>query len=119
MFGAPLKEHDLRYDHLAEWLEIMTRPWTEDEEFDFDGEFFKIIKGASRPKPFQRPHPPIMNAGSFGRGRDFALQVADMCFVQISSDEARLDLVKQEHRGLLRRAVKAIADVRFRLLHVL
>ena len=87
MFGAPMKEHDRRYDHLAEWLEIMKRLWTADEELDFEGEFFKVIKAMSRPKPVQRPHPPIINAGSSGRGRDLAMEVADMCFISIRAED--------------------------------
>jgi len=86
MFGAPLKEHDERYTHLGEWLEIITRLWTEDEEFDHEGEFFTIVKGGSRPRPVQQPHPPIMAAGSSAVGRDFALRNADMCFVGLTSN---------------------------------
>ncbi|GAA1857926.1 hypothetical protein GCM10009836_42600 [Pseudonocardia ailaonensis] len=74
MFGAPLKEHDERYAHLAEWLEIITRLWTEDDEFDHEGPFFTVVKAASRPRPVQRPRPAIMSAGSSGAGRDFALR---------------------------------------------
>ena len=87
MFGEPLKEHDERYRHLAEWLEIVQRLWTEESEFDFDGEFFRIIKGGSRPQPLQKPRPPIMNAGSSGTGQEFAARTADMCFVQVNSDD--------------------------------
>lgn len=100
MFGEPLKEHDERYRHLAEWMDIVLRLWTADEEFDFHGEFFDIIKGGSRPKPVQRPRPAIMNAASSGAGRDFAVRVADMCFVQITSDdlEQRRDQVSSYKR---------------------
>ena len=87
MFGEPLKEHDERYRHLAEWMHILLRLWTELEEFDFDGEFFKVIKGGSRPQPLQKPRPTIMNAGSSGTGQEFAARIADMCFVQLSSEE--------------------------------
>lgn len=87
MFGAPLKEHDERYRHLEEWMEIVLRLWSQAEEFDFKGEFFNIVKGGSRPQPIQKPRPPIMNAGSSGVGRDFAARIADMCFVQIASDD--------------------------------
>ena len=87
MFGAPLKQHDERYRHLAEWMEIVLRLWSEPEEFDHHGAFFDIIRGGSRPQPIQQPRPPIMNAASSGAGRDFAVRVADMCFVQITSDD--------------------------------
>src|SRR5262252_8727968 len=42
MFGAPLLDHDVRYGLAAEWLEIIKRLWSEDEEFDFDGKHFQI-----------------------------------------------------------------------------
>ncbi len=87
MFGAPLKEHDQRYTHLDEWLEIITRLWTEDEEFDHQGEFFTIVKGGSRPRPVQRPRPPLMAAGSSAVGRDFALRNAEMCFIGLFSSD--------------------------------
>src|SRR5271163_4651847 len=37
MFGAPLIEHDARYDMAIEWIEIIKRLWTSEEEFDFEG----------------------------------------------------------------------------------
>jgi alkanesulfonate monooxygenase SsuD/methylene tetrahydromethanopterin reductase-like flavin-dependent oxidoreductase (luciferase family) len=86
MFGAPLREHDERYDHLAEWLEVLVRLWTEQTEFDHQGSFFRVARGSSRPQPLQRPYPPIMNAGGSDRGREFAAQHADLCFVLLKSD---------------------------------
>ena len=111
MFGAPLKEHEERYQHLAEWLDIVKRLWREDEEFDFEGSHFKIVRGGSRPKPTQRPHPPIMNAGSSGTGRDFALRTADMCFVQLPQTDpaerrAHVDSYKNLAREKYGREVK-------------
>ncbi len=103
MFGAPLKEHEERYKHLAEWMEIVLRLWSEAEEFDFGGDFFAIRHGGSRPQPLQQPRPPIMNAGSSGLGMEFAIRRADMCFVQISSEDgekrrAQVDAYKQAAR---------------------
>jgi alkanesulfonate monooxygenase SsuD/methylene tetrahydromethanopterin reductase-like flavin-dependent oxidoreductase (luciferase family) len=87
MFGASLREHEERYKHLAEWMDIITRLWSEVDEFDYNGAFFKIVNGASRPQPLQKPRPPIMNAASSGAGQDFATRVADMCFVQLPSED--------------------------------
>ena len=42
MFGAPLLEHDRRYAMAGEWLDIIKRLWTEEDAFDFDGEFYKV-----------------------------------------------------------------------------
>ena len=87
MFGAPLREHDQRYDYLAEWLEVLQKLWTSTEEFDHHGEFFDIVQGFSNPKPVQKPFPPIMNAGHSDRGRRFACEHADLCFIGIRSED--------------------------------
>ncbi len=34
MFGAEMREHDERYEYLGEWLTVIRRLWTENEEFD-------------------------------------------------------------------------------------
>jgi len=86
MFGAALREHDQRYDYLAEWLDVVKRLWSSNEEFDHHGEFFNVIRGISIPKPVQRPRPPIMNAGLSDRGRLFACEHADMCFIGLRSE---------------------------------
>lgn len=86
MFGAPLREHDERYDHLAEWLHVIRALWTESAEFDFHGSFFDVVGGVSQPKPVQ-PRIPIMNAGGSPRGMRFAAEHADLCFVIVQSGQ--------------------------------
>ncbi|MEJ2860725.1 LLM class flavin-dependent oxidoreductase [Actinomycetospora flava] len=86
MFGAPMREHDERYDHLAEWLEVIRRLWAETEEFDVHGRFFDVVGGVSQPKPVQ-PTIPIMNAGGSPRGMRFAAEHADLCFVIVASED--------------------------------
>ena len=49
--------------------------WTSEEEFDFEGRFYKIKKGWLQPKPIQKPHPVVMNAGGSDKGRQFAAQI--------------------------------------------
>jgi len=87
MFGASIMEHDTRYDYAAEWIEIMKLLWTRDEEFDYEGRYLRVTKGFSMPKPVQRPFPPLMNAGSSGKGRLFAAKYADMVFVSVGTTE--------------------------------
>ncbi|WP_159080506.1 LLM class flavin-dependent oxidoreductase [Nocardia suismassiliense] len=84
MFGAPMLEHDRRYDLADEWTRILRSLWAEDE-FDFDGDFFTIRRGFSEPKPVGRP--PIMNAGGSERGRLYAARYADMAFVLLTGDD--------------------------------
>lgn len=94
MFGAPMKEHDQRYDQLGEWLAIVRKLWRDDAEFDHHGAFYDIKRGFSLPKPIQRPAPPIMNAGLSDRGRMFACEHADLCFVGLRWED--FDSIRDE-----------------------
>jgi alkanesulfonate monooxygenase SsuD/methylene tetrahydromethanopterin reductase-like flavin-dependent oxidoreductase (luciferase family) len=77
---------DQVHDHAAEWLEIIRRLWVAEDEFDYQGRFFNIIKGFHQPKPIQKPFPPIMNAGNSATGARFAAKYADMVFTSIAED---------------------------------
>ena len=81
MFGARMLDHDDRYALAVEWLEIIQRLWTAEEEFDYEGRHFKVAKGYLEPKPLQKPFPPVMNAGSSETGRDYAAKYCDIAFV--------------------------------------
>jgi dimethylsulfone monooxygenase len=87
MFGLDMPEHDTRYDIAVEWLEIIKRLWTEDDEFDYEGKHYRIKKGFLQPKPLQKPYPAIMNAGGSPKGRAFAAKYADMAFVNMDSHD--------------------------------
>jgi len=101
MFGAPLMAHDDRYALAVEWLEVIKRLWTAEEEFDYEGKHFKISKGYLEPKPLQKPFPPVMNAGNSEKGRDYALRYCDVAFVNLN-------------RGDLSTSQAVIADYRQR-----
>ncbi|MCW3836982.1 LLM class flavin-dependent oxidoreductase [Sphingomonas canadensis] len=92
MFGSPMMDHDSRYRYAAEWIDIVKLLWTREEEFDFEGEFFRIVKGQSNPKPLQNPHPPIMQAGQSGTGARFAAKYADIAFQSVSEGEPIEDI---------------------------
>lgn len=81
MFGAPMLEHDEAYERAEEWLTVIKRLWTAEEEFDFDGRYFQIKKGFHQPKPLQAPFPALMNAGNSERGRHFAAKNCDLAFI--------------------------------------
>lgn len=80
MFGYPMSSHEDRYARADEWLEIVKRLWTVEEDFDFEGRFYNIKKGYLAPKPIQKPYPAVMNAGSSDRGRHFATKNCDLVF---------------------------------------
>jgi dimethylsulfone monooxygenase len=87
MFGAPLMEHDTRYDMAAEWIEIIKRLWTSEKEFDFAGKFYNVKGAILAPKPIQKPHPAVMSAGVSPKGRQFAAHHADVNFVNLDAHD--------------------------------
>jgi dimethylsulfone monooxygenase len=78
-FGAQLEDHETRYAHAAEFVDLLKRCWTAEESFTFEGRFYQSRNVLLRPQPIQHL-PPLMNAGMSGRGRDFACKYADMVF---------------------------------------
>ncbi len=88
MFGAPIMEHDTRYEYAEEWIDVIRMLWRAEEEFDYEGRYFKVNKGFHEPKPIQRPFPAIMNAGGSPVGTRFAAKQADMAFVALEGHDA-------------------------------
>jgi alkanesulfonate monooxygenase SsuD/methylene tetrahydromethanopterin reductase-like flavin-dependent oxidoreductase (luciferase family) len=88
MFGAPIMEHERRYEYATEWLDIVKRLWTETEEWDFEGRFFKIKRGFHQPKPIQAPFPALMNAGGSETGRHYAAKHCDMAFIMFTGHDS-------------------------------
>jgi len=85
MFGAPLMEHDTRYDMAAEWIEIIKRLWASEEEFDFEGKFYQVKGAILAPKPIQKPYPAVMCAGASAKGREFTARHADINFINLEA----------------------------------
>jgi len=55
--GYGLRSTDAR-ERSEEVLQIMTRAWTE-APFEYHGKYYDLSLPELRPRPFQRPHPPI------------------------------------------------------------
>jgi len=91
MFGAEWRPHDERYVYAAEWLELVRRLWTEEEEFDFDGRWFRGRRLWSQPKPIQRPYPLLMNAGGSPAGQRFSATHCDMNFAMLRQKDRAHD----------------------------
>ncbi|HMJ03710.1 MAG TPA: TIGR03560 family F420-dependent LLM class oxidoreductase [Conexibacter sp.] len=69
--GFPFPPTRERIDALAEQLEIVSRSWRE-APFSFEGEHFRLVDADPRPKPVQRPRPPLI-VGGIARPRSVAL----------------------------------------------
>ncbi|NNL84892.1 MAG: LLM class flavin-dependent oxidoreductase [Myxococcales bacterium] len=93
MFGMELREHDDRYRVADDWLTVIKRTWTE-QDFDHDGEFYRIRGGFLLPKPVQQPHPVLINAGSSEAGREFSAKNVDFNFISINSQEEAASLIR-------------------------
>lgn len=102
MFGAPMMEHDEAYDYAAEWIEVIQRLWTTEGEFDFDGKWFHIKKGAHAPKPVQAPYPALMNAGRSEKGRHFAAKYCDLAFISGAFEPDTMAALIDSYRRLAR-----------------
>jgi len=106
MFGVQQRDHEARYAFAQEWVDVVKRAWSEEGEFDFDGEFFKLSGVRAKPKPYGGTRPIIMNAGSSGTGQAFALRNCDAFFTATNASRKSLqgtakkvDEVKQQARA--------------------
>ena len=76
-YGFPFPPVGERIAILGEQLEVIVRQWG-DEPFSFDGAYYRINDLDARPKPVQRPRPPLIVGGSAGpRSARLAARWAD------------------------------------------
>jgi len=80
MFGVHQRDHELRYEYGQEWIDAIKMMWSEPDDLDFDGQFIKLKKVRSKPKPFGGTRPVIMNAGASKTGQAFAIRNCDALF---------------------------------------
>jgi alkanesulfonate monooxygenase SsuD/methylene tetrahydromethanopterin reductase-like flavin-dependent oxidoreductase (luciferase family) len=88
MFHGTQRPHDDRYRYGAEWLSVVKRLWTEEEPFDFETADFHIKQAQAHPKPIQKPHPVLINAGHSPAAIDFSTREVDFSFVGNDSVES-------------------------------
>lgn len=94
MFGTAQREHDTRYDYGQEWLDAIKKIWTASGDFDFSGRFINLKGVRAEPKPFGGSRPVIMNAGSSGAGRGFAIRNCDFLFtVMVGVEKGAQDVL--------------------------
>jgi len=98
MFGLEQIDHDAAYAAADEWMTIVKRLWTEEEDFDFAGRYFRTKKARAMPKPLQKPYPVIVNAGQSPAGRLFGAKHADFSFQTFGNDLAGLKALVEDTR---------------------
>ncbi|MFF5794529.1 LLM class flavin-dependent oxidoreductase [Paeniglutamicibacter sp. NPDC012692] len=85
-------DHDGRYRLGDEWIQVVKRLWSE-PVVTHKGEFFETNEATMGPKPSKMP--PIVNAGSSGRGFQFAAENCDVAFVVASDNPSHLAAAKK------------------------
>ena len=76
--GIPFPPITERGDRLEETLEIVRGLWSEPDGWSFEGRYWQVRDAKFRPRPVQRPHPPIIVGGSgTPRGFRIAARYAD------------------------------------------
>jgi alkanesulfonate monooxygenase SsuD/methylene tetrahydromethanopterin reductase-like flavin-dependent oxidoreductase (luciferase family) len=103
MFGLSQREHDDRYAHGSEWLDVIQRLWSDSAPADFDGAYFHLHDLEAEPKPYGGTRPVVMNAGASPAGKAFALARADCLFTPLRTLEQGAESVaalKAEARAL-------------------
>ncbi len=61
-YGYNFPSAGKRLDQLEETVQVLLTMWTEDEAF-FKGEHYVVDGAINRPRPLQKPHPPLWIAG--------------------------------------------------------
>ncbi|MCZ6872150.1 MAG: LLM class flavin-dependent oxidoreductase [bacterium] len=79
MFGLTQFPHDQRYALAEEFTTMMKRLWTEDENLDFTGKWYKTEGAFVAPKPVNGL-PVLVSAGSSRSGMDYATSHANLIF---------------------------------------
>jgi probable F420-dependent oxidoreductase len=75
--GMPLDPPGVRIDRMAEALAVCRGLWG-DGPLSFEGRHYRVSELDGRPKPVQRPHPPILIGGGRPRVLRFAAREADI-----------------------------------------
>jgi dimethylsulfone monooxygenase len=102
--GQPWLEHDERYRRSEEFIRALKGIWTQDD-FTFNGDFYRFRNYSLKPKPLQKPHPEIFQGGSSRAARDMASRVSDWYFtngnsvegIQAQIDDIRAKAARENH----------------------
>ena len=112
MFGVSQRGHDDRYEFAQEWVDIVKRAWSGEEDFDFDGKYFTLAGVRAKPGPYGGTRPVIMNAGSSETGRAFALRNCDAFFTSTRASRLAAAGTASNEVSLFERTLQMVADVK-------
>ena len=99
-------DHETRYGYAQEWFDLVRKLWTSKEHFDWDGTYFKNIKGLKGDPSPMRGGVPIINAAGSPQGREFATDNADFLFtpaIDLARSKVEIAELKAQAAGKGRR----------------
>jgi FMNH2-dependent dimethyl sulfone monooxygenase len=113
MFGVAQRDHHDRYEFAQEWIDVVRRAWSEQDEFDFDGKFFKLAGVHCLPGPYGGTRPVIMNAGSSATGQAFAMRNCDAFFTSTAALRLAIAGTEQDKNvGVFDRIVQQVDRIK-------
>ena len=71
-------DHGQRYRRTGEYMEVLRRVWTQDDPFDYQGEFYPIQQAHSDVRPWQKPHLPLFFGGASEDAKRVGARFADV-----------------------------------------
>jgi len=75
-YGGAWVHHDERYARTREFIEVMRGMWTEDE-FSYEGKYYKVEKAHLSPKPVSKPWPTIYAGGESEEAKQMISKFCD------------------------------------------
>ncbi len=66
-YGIPFPPTGERFERLEEQLTVITGLWGDDPTFSFEGRHYQVADSPGLPKPWQKPHPPVIVGGAGAR----------------------------------------------------
>ncbi len=92
MHGVTM-DGDKRYEQGLDWYKVFMKLIGGGPDFDWDSAFYHFRNMTTNPLPVQKPHPPIMSAGSSSGGQAFAAQASDIMFTTMHDYATTRDTV--------------------------
>lgn len=77
---------DESWSRHKEAIELIRRAWTEPEPFGWEGEHYQFRQVSIWPRPFQKPHPPILISASTPESAQYAGSIGAMMGMVLLAD---------------------------------
>src|SRR5580692_1495305 len=88
---------DERYRRAAEYLELMKLTWSNDQPFDFAGDFYRVEGAHSDVRPLQQPHPLLFFGGASPGALEMGARLCDVYAIYAEPLAATRDRISQFH----------------------